>query len=294
MESNIADAKIGWIGTGLMGSRMAKRLLAEGKLHFVHNRTKEKARDLYDNGATWCESPQEVMQKADIVFTMLANPKAVTAVVDGDKGIAKSWGEPKIWVDVSTVDPDFSRGMHKKAKAAGVKMLDAPVAGSTTPAEKGMLTFLVGGDEALTEQVKPLLDLMGKNVWHMGEAGHGTAMKMSVNMMLAVNMAAYTEAVALAEKQGLDKLKVAQRISEMPVAAPFLSLKQEKLENHDYSPEFPLKWMMKDLRLAADSAYEKIPLPVAQATKELYASAFLQNMGEEDFSAIFKVFDQQD
>ncbi len=279
---------IGFIGMGIMGSRMASNLQKAGYDLIVHNRTKAKAQDLLDKGAVWASSPAETADKADIVFTMLANPDAVEASVFGDNGLLDGLSENSLWVDCSTVNPSYSKKLAKAAAEKGVRFLDAPVAGSKLPAEKGELVFLVGGEEEDLEEVRPMLEVMGKSVQYQGPHGSGISMKMLINLTLGQAMAAFSEAVTLGKAMGLDETKVVETLLNGATAAPFLQGKKDKILNDDYSAEFPLEHMQKDLHLVAQSAYENgVSLPVANMTKELYGLAKQNGKGELDFSAVY-------
>ena len=279
---------IGFIGMGIMGSRMAGNLQKAGYDLTVHNRTKEKAQDLLNKGAVWAASPAETAAKADIVFTMLANPDAVEASVFGDNGLLDGLSENSLWVDCSTVNPSYSKKLAKAAAEKGVRFLDAPVAGSKIPAENGELVFLVGGREEDLEEVRPMLEVMGKSVQYQGTHGSGISMKMLINLTLGQAMAAFSEAVTLGKAMGLDETKVVETLLNGATAAPFLQGKKDKILNDDYSAEFPLEHMQKDLHLVAQSAYENgVSLPVANMTKELYGLAKQTGKGELDFSAVY-------
>lgn len=276
---------------GIMGSRMAANLQRAGHELVVYNRTQAKADELVEQGAVRAHSVEDVAKQCRLVFTMLATPEAVEEVAVGPDGFLRALPGNSLWVDCSTVNPSFSQKMARLARKMGQRFLDAPVSGSLVPAEKGELIFLVGGDAADLEQVRELLDIMGKSVVHAGENGQGASMKIVINMLLAQAMVAFTESLRLGTALGVSEETLCQTLLNTPAAAPFLKLKQQKLLTRNFSPEFPLEWMHKDLHLASVTAYEQnIALPSLQATKELYAQAKQQGFGEEDLSAIYKVF----
>ncbi|MEB3101639.1 NAD(P)-dependent oxidoreductase [Ferviditalea candida] len=282
---------IGFIGLGIMGSRMARNLQKNGQSLVVYNRTKEKAGELLEHGAVWAGSPAEVSRQADIVFTMLAEPEAVKQAALGEQGFLKEMGNHGIWIDCSTVNPSFSREMAAEAGQRGVRFLDAPVAGTKIPAEKGELMFFVGGNQDDLEQVMPLLEMMGKVIRHVGENGAGTSLKMVVNLMLGQAMAAFSEAVALGERMGLSRDVLFSTLIGGPVAAPFLASKKDKIDQGRFDTEFPLQWMNKDLHLVTETAYELgLSLPLAGMTEDLYGMAKQQGLGREDFSAIYRLY----
>lgn len=280
---------IGFIGLGIMGSRMAENLVDHGSSLIVFNRTKEKAERLLEKGAKWANTPREVAEQADIVFTMLANPAVVETVALDEDGFLNHFAQGKLWVDCSTVDPMFTRRMAGEAAKRGIRFMDAPVAGSKGPAERGELVFLVGGQKGDLAEVQTLLEAMGKEISYQGEVSRGTSMKVLINLMLGQSMAAFAEAVSLGEAMGLDKEKVVNTLLNGATTAPFLKGKKDKVLNGDFSAEFPLEHLQKDLQLVSQSAYEhNVSLPVANVTKEIYALAKRYGMGNQDFSAIYQ------
>jgi 3-hydroxyisobutyrate dehydrogenase-like beta-hydroxyacid dehydrogenase len=280
--------KVGFIGLGIMGSRMAKNLQKEGIELVVHNRSKDKAQELLDKGATWADSPREVTEQANIFFTMLSNPDVVREVALGEDGLLTDIAKGKLWVDSSTVHPAFTKEMASMAKKAGVRFLDAPVAGSKIPAENGELVFHVGGDKNDLEEVHSMLLAMGKAVEHQGENGMGSSMKIVINLMLAQSMATFAEALAFGEALGFEQEHVMTTLLDGPTTAPFLSGKKEKLLSGNTDPEFPLEHMQKDIHLVAQTAFEiGISLPIANVTKEVYALAKQHGYSKKDMSAIY-------
>jgi 3-hydroxyisobutyrate dehydrogenase/glyoxylate/succinic semialdehyde reductase len=283
--------KIGFIGLGIMGSRMAANLQRKGHELVVYNRTRPKADPLIANGAVWAQTPADVAGQAAVVITMLAKPDAVaeTALL-GKYGFLHRLAANSLWIDCSTVNPSFSRLMAAEAKQRKVRFIDAPVAGSKGPAEQGQLIFFVGGENADVEEARPLFEAMGKAVFHVGGHGMGTAMKMVNNIILAQAMAAFSEAMVLGESLGIAREQLLNTLLSSPVVAPFLAFKRSKIEEGKFDPEFPLQWMHKDLQLAADTAYETgAVIPLANLTKEIYALAVKNGLGEQDFSAVYKV-----
>lgn len=283
--------KAGFIGLGIMGSRMAANLLKHGHEVVVFNRSKDKALPLLDRGASWAETPAELGTRVPVILTMLSKPDAVAEVsLLGKHAFLETLPPNSLWIDCSTVNPSFSRLMAAEAAARKVRFLDAPVAGSKGPAEQGQLLFYVGGSKADVDTARPLLDCMGKAVVHMGGSGMGSAMKMVNNIMLGQAMAAFSEALAFGEALGLSKQAIFDTLAASPVMAPFLNLKRKKFEEGDFSVEFPLQWMHKDLHLALETAYEAgVALPATGLTKELYGLAVRDGLAEEDFIAVYKV-----
>lgn len=280
---------IGFIGLGIMGSRMARNLLQAGYTVTVYNRSIEKAEPLKKYGASVANSPKATANSVDVLFSMLADPEAVKAMAYGPNGFLKGLPQQALWVDCSTVNPAFTREIADLATHQQIRFIDAPVAGSKAPAEHGELVFLVGGEETDVNAVRPTLEVMGKAVNHVGANGQGAAMKMVANLLLGNAMAAFSEAMSLGESLGISQEKLLNSLVDGPVTAPFIKGKQNKLEEEDYKPEFPLQWMHKDLQLVAQTAYEvNTPLLATNAVKEVYGQAKQAGKGEADFSALYE------
>jgi 3-hydroxyisobutyrate dehydrogenase-like beta-hydroxyacid dehydrogenase len=281
--------KIGFIGLGIMGSRMAANLQRHGHSLVVFNRTREKAEALVAAGAKWADTPAALALQAEAIFTMLAHPDAVEEAALGTDGFLRRPGRGKMWVDCSTVNPSFSRTMATEAKAQGVGFLGAPVTGSKGQAELAKLTFWVGGETSDLERCRPLLECMGNRIIHCGGPGTGASLKMVMNQLLGTTMAVFAEGLVLGESLGLSREVLFDAILGGPAAAPFLTAKRERIENGSYEPaDFPLRWLQKDLHLAAVSAYEAgAAMPLTNAAKEIYCLAIRDGRGSEDFSAIY-------
>ncbi|MCF8303548.1 MAG: NAD(P)-dependent oxidoreductase [Bacteroidales bacterium] len=285
--------KIGFIGLGIMGSRMAENLLKSGYELNIYNRTESKAKALIDQGAIWKDTPAEVAKSSEVLITMLANPEAVENTAFSENGFINHF-ENKLWMDSSTVNPTFTKKMVKEANLRNIRFVDAPVAGSLKPAQEGNLIFLVGGDKQDVNDLTPLMEIMGKKIVHAGQNSTGTSLKMVVNLMLAQSMLAFSEAVHLGTNLGIDRKFLMEFLANAAVTAPFLSGKVHKIADEDYFTEFPLKWMQKDLQLVAQSAYEtETALPSGNVAKELYQLAKSKGLADEDFSAIFKLLGKE-
>jgi 3-hydroxyisobutyrate dehydrogenase-like beta-hydroxyacid dehydrogenase len=281
--------KIGFIGLGIMGSRMAANLQKHGYDLVVFNRTRAKAQPLIDNGATFVESPAKVAEQVDVLFTMLAHPDAVEQAALGRNAFLSHLKPNALWVDCSSVNPSFSKKMAAEAARREVHFVDAPVTGSAPVAAEAKLVFWVGADEADLERIRPLLGCMGNKIIHAGGHGMGTSMKMVVNLLLGTGMAAFAEAMALGEGLGISRKMLFDSLLGMPAVAPFLALKREKIESGKYEAEFPLRWMQKDMHLAAVSAYEAgVAMPLTNITKEIYRLAMRGGHDTEDFSVIYE------
>ena len=281
--------KIGFIGLGIMGSRMAADLQKNGHALVLFNRTPAKAKSLVGPCGTLANSPATLAQQVDILFTMLANPAAVQESALDDNGFLDHLPANAIWVDCSSVNPSFSKRMAAEAARRNVRFVDAPVTGSAGPAAEAKLVFWVGADPTDLETIRPLLLCMGNRIVHVGGQGMGTSMKMVVNVLLGNAMAAFAEGIALGEGLGISRGVLFDSLLGTPAVAPFLASKREKIESGDYKAEFPLRWQQKDLHLAAVSAFDSgVAMPVTNATKELYRLAMMKGRALEDFSAIYE------
>ncbi len=280
--------KIGFIGLGIMGSRMADNLLAGGHELIVHNRTKDKAATLIDKGAKWADSYSSTADDTEVLITMLSTPETVREAALGPDGFISRLAKGSIWLNCSTVNPSFAMEMAKVAAKYGIIYIDGPVAGTKGPAEKGELVFLIGGDKDSVDRIGPLLDLMGKKTIFLGTAGNGSNMKMLINLLLAQSMLAFSEAMVLGEQMGLKSDTLFNVLLGVPVTAPFLSLVRAKMENNDYEANFPLQWIHKDIHLATLTAYEKgVSMPSLNIAKEIFSLANQNGYGTYDFSAIY-------
>src|SRR5947207_10101717 len=280
--------KIGFIGLGIMGSRMAANLQKHGYSLVVFNRTRDKAEPLLDRGAALADSPPKLAQQVDVLFTMLAHPDAVEQAALGANGFLNHLRPNALWVDCSSVNPSFSQKMAAETASRRLRFVDAPVTGSAPVAAEAKLTFWVGANEVDLEAIRSLLLCMGNKIVHAGGHGMGTSMKMVINLLLGNAMAAFAEAMALGEGLGLSQKVLFDSLLGSPTVAPFLALKREKIEDGNYEAEFPLQWMQKDLHLASVSAYESgVAMPLTNAAKELYRLAMREGHASEDFSAIY-------
>lgn len=280
--------KIGFIGLGIMGSRMAENIARVGYSLFVYNRTQSKTEELTFDNVYVKTSPAKVAAESDIVFTMLSTPDAVQEVALSEDGLIAGMSKGKVWVDCSTVNPSFSQQMAELCDSFGFNFLDAPVAGSLMPAQKGELVFFVGGKKGVFKYCDPLFKIMGKKSIHVGENGMGSALKMVNNQIMATSIYGFIEGLLLGEALGIDRGKIFDVLNGSPIAAPMIQMKRAKIENNDYSPEFPLQWLQKDLHLITNTAYENnVPLPATNVIKEIFALAKKAGLGEDDFTAIY-------
>lgn len=278
--------RIAFIGLGIMGSRMAMNLQKKGAQLSVYNRTAAAADAVVAAGATRAASPEAAVASADLVFSMLSRPEVIDQI---SSQFLPAMAKNALWVDCSTVNPSFAQQMHARAGAHGIRYMDAPVAGTLPQAEQAQLVFFAGGSEADFQQVAPYLEQMGKTARHVGAVSRASAFKILVNSLLAQSMASFAETVVLGMRLGFDQQFLLETLSQGAVAAPFLQFKANRLQAAEYSAQFPLELMRKDLQLLAQTAYEnQLSQPMAQTAANLYTDAEMADLGRADFSAVFK------
>ncbi|MEM7334978.1 MAG: NAD(P)-dependent oxidoreductase, partial [Chloroflexota bacterium] len=207
----------------------------------------------------------------------------------GTNGFLQHLKPDALWIDCSTLNPTFVKEISQHAQDNNIRYLEAPVAGTKPQAEAGSLIFFVGGHSGHMVEVDTYLQMMGQKSIHIGEVGKASSLKLVVNLMLATSMATFAEGIAFGEALGISQEQLFNVLIGGPVTPPYLASKRGKLEKQDYSPQFPLKWMHKDLQMVALAAYENdVPMPLAHATKELYAQAIKSGHGDQDLAAIYE------
>lgn len=282
--------KLGYIGLGVMGGRMAKRLLDAGHTVTGYNRTKSKAQWLLDAGMQWGETPRAVVEASDVIFSMVTNTKAVLAVTGGPEGVIAGLEPGKVYIDMSTVAPATSRELSAQVAAKGAHMLDAPVSGSVETLESGKLSIMVGGDETVFEQVKPILLHIGPKANYVGDNGLAVAMKIATNLSLAVQMLAFSEGVLLAEKSGIQRETAVEVLLNSVIASPMVKYRGPFVLGMPEEAWFNVNMMQKDMNLAQELGQQlDVPLPTTAATNEILTAARGMGMAEEDFAIIFEV-----
>jgi 2-hydroxy-3-oxopropionate reductase/glyoxylate/succinic semialdehyde reductase len=283
------SVRIGFLGLGIMGTAMARNLLRAGHEVMAWNRSEGPAQALAKDGATVAATPAEAAAFGGVVIAMLTGPEACEAVLFGPDGAAGSLGPGQTVVNMSTIAPAYAREAAQKVRATGADYVDAPVSGSKKPAEDGTLVILAGGREATIAAVEPVLLAMGKKVARCGEAGMGSTMKITVNVLLGAMAEALAETVRLGESLGLDRKALLDVIMAGPMANDLFRLKDPMLRADDYPPQFPAKHMAKDLRFAAEAAAEAgADTPTLAVLNGLYARLLDMGLGEADFAAVIK------
>jgi len=289
MKPLTADqVKLGFIGLGHMGSRIARRLLDHGYRLSVYDRDLAKVEELAQRGALVAGNALELAASADVILSCLTNDEAVQAVYEGRDGILHGARPGTVVLEMSTISPGSSRELHELGAKRGIEVLDVAISGSTPAAEQGTLTLLAGGNEELFRDAEPVFQAIAKQYFRLGGPGSGTAMKLVVNTLLGVGMQAIAEAVVLGEKAGLDRERLLEVLSKTAVVAPAHVGKLAKAASNDYSEQFPLRLMNKDFQLILDTAIqEKVAMPATESAFYVNADELGLNP-EEDFSAVIK------
>ena len=283
-------AEVGYVGLGVMGSAIVRRLLAAEHDITVWNRTREKAEPLLATGARWAGSPREVAEQSEVVFTMVTNTAAVRAVTEGPDGIIAGLAPGKVYVDMSTASPANTRDLAARVAEAGAQMLDAPVSGTSITVDQGKASIMVGGDADAFERVKPILDAIGPKVFHLGPSGSAVTIKIGINLSLAVQMLAFSEGVLLAEKSGIPRERAVEVMLASVIASPMVAYRGPLVLGHPDEVWFDCHMMQKDLNLALELGRElEVPLPTTAVTNELLTAANGMGIGERDFAVLFDV-----
>ena len=283
-------AKVGFVGLGVMGSRMANRLMQAGNSVTGYNRTHSKAAALIKTGMVWGDTPRAVAEASQVIFSMVTNTNALMECAEGPDGILAGLGPGKIYIDMSTVSPAASRELAKKVADCGANMLDAPVSGSVLTLEEGKLSIMVGGDDSVFEKAKPLLLQIGPKVTHVGENGLAVAMKIATNLSLAVQMLAFSEAVLLAEKSGIRREIAVEVLTNSVIASPMVKYRGPFVLKMPDEAWFSVNMMQKDMNLALELGQQlDVPLPTTAATNELLTAARSLGLAKQDFAILFEV-----
>jgi 2-hydroxy-3-oxopropionate reductase len=300
IKRNRADAplsggqmlKVGYIGLGLMGKPIAKNILKAGFPLVVHNRSREKVKELVQEGAVEAFSPAEVASQVDIVFTNLPDSPDVEKIVLGENGIIFGGKPGLIFVDNSTIKPAVARTIAISLAEKGILALDAPVSGGDIGAINGTLTIMVGGPSEALEKVRPIFEVMGKTITHIGDAGSGQIAKAANQIMVAAQMVAMGELLMFAQKSGADPVKVVEAIRGGAAQCWTLDVKPPRLFSSNRQPGFKASMQSKDLNIVMETAKEYgIPLPSCAIDQQLYQSMLQNNLGNLDNSAIISVFE---
>jgi 3-hydroxyisobutyrate dehydrogenase-like beta-hydroxyacid dehydrogenase len=284
---------IGFIGLGIMGQPMALNLLKAGHRLTVFNRTRSKTEALEKAGARVAENAAEAARDADVVMSIVSDTTAVEEVILGKGGALETIRRGAVLVDSSTVSPVVSRKLACHVAGKGAQMLDAPVTGSKHGAEKGELTFMIGGERATLDRVMPILKLLGKKHIYCGPNGSGLAAKLAQNAIQATMVEVFCEGFVLAAKAGVQPQTMFEIIQSSMARASLTDFKAPFIFKGDFTPYFPLKWMHKDLELAMEAAYaQNVVMPAAAAVKEVYGAAKAKGKGDQDYAAVITFLEE--
>ncbi|MBU3606733.1 2-hydroxy-3-oxopropionate reductase [Polynucleobacter sp. MWH-Creno-3A4] len=287
-----ATLKLGFVGLGIMGAPMAGHLVKAGHEVFIHTRSKVPA-DLANSSAIQCGSPQEVAEKADIIFTMVPDTTDVEKVLFGERGIASGLSKGKIVVDMSSISPIATKEFAKKINALACDYLDAPVSGGEVGAKNATLSIMVGGDDSVFERVKPIFELMGKNINLVGGNGDGQTAKVANQIIVALNIEAVAEALLFAAKAGADPAKVRQALMGGFASSKILEVHGERMVKRTFDPGFRIELHQKDLNLALNSARALgVSLPNTATAQELFNSCSAHGGKAWDHSAMVKALEK--
>src|ERR1700688_2061672 len=282
------QVKLGFIGLGNMGSRIAERLLDHGFQLAVYDLDSSKAKPIAAHGGIIAKNTIELARTADVILSCLTNDEAVLSVYSGPVGVFAGAKPGTIVLEMSTISPETSRQVHKLGAQRGIEVLDVAISGSTPAAEQGILTLLVGGNPDLFRPAEPIFQAIAKQYFLLGGPGSGTTMKLVVNTLLGLGMQAIAEAVVLGEKAGLDRKTLLEVLSKTALIAPAHLGKLAKIAINDYTPQFPLRLMNKDFELILNAAARnQVRMPATEAAFYVNSEE-LAGGDEEDFSAVLR------
>ena len=286
-------AKLGFVGLGVMGGEMVNRLLSKGHKVTGYNRTRSKAEWLIKKGMKWADSPRAVVMESDVIFSMVTNSAALGAIMNGLDGMLAAVTPGKLFVDISTVSPAFSREIANKIREKGGDMVDSPVSGSVITLQEGKLSVMVGGRKETFEKVKPLLLDIGPKVTHVGENGLALVMKIGTNLSLAVQMLAFCEGVLLAEKSGIARETAVDVLTHSVIASPMVQYRGPFVLKQPDEAWFNVNMMQKDMLLALELGRQlDVPMPTTSITNEFLTAARGMGLAEKDFAIVFDVLAQ--
>ncbi|HZY64375.1 MAG TPA: 2-hydroxy-3-oxopropionate reductase [Rubrobacteraceae bacterium] len=284
--------KVGFIGLGIMGGPMAKNLIDEGHELVLYNRTREKAEELAGDGAEVAGRPREAAERSDIIITMLPDSPQVEEVLTGEGGVFEGVREGTLIVDMSTISPVVTRELAQQAQERGASMLDAPVSGGDVGAQQGTLSIMAGGSEEDFGRAKPLFEVMGKTITHVGPVGAGQTAKACNQIIVALNIEALSEALVLGSKAGVDPAKILDALSGGLAGSAVMEAKREKMLGHDFDPGFRVELHHKDLGIALAAGREYgVSLPVTAILDQMLDSLKAKGRGDRDHSAILTLIE---
>jgi len=283
-------AKVGFIGLGIMGEPMCRNVLSKGHSVVVYNRTRSKMGPIVAAGAKPAGSLAELVQRSEVVITMVSDPAAVRDIVTAKTGLLCALTSGTTHIDMSTVSPETSREIAMMVRGTGAAYLEAPVLGSMQAAVAGALTILTGGDADLSTRMEPLLLAMGRRVIHIGDTGMAAHMKLIINQMMSTLLCVFSEAALTGIEAGIPAEKILEVIGYSGVACDALRMTgKDMLGERGFTPNFPLKHAFKDMRLAVEAGKAAgIPSAVTAAARDMYGQAWDKGYGDRDISAVIR------
>jgi 3-hydroxyisobutyrate dehydrogenase-like beta-hydroxyacid dehydrogenase len=289
----VATHRVGFIGLGIMGSRMAANLRRAGFELNVFNRTRARAEAwAVEHGGTVAESPRAAAEGADVVITMVVDGAQVEAMLLGPDGAAEGARDGALFLDMSTIAPADARRLAGVLRERGHGFIDAPVTGSAPKAESGTLTIMAGGSDEDMRAAQPLFDAMGETLVHAGDVGQGQAVKVLSNAVSAINCATLAQALVVGRREGVDLDALIAVMRSGSAGSTMLELKARPMLEHDFDPLFKLEHMLKDVRLCLDEAHRAgAGFPFAGLAGELYSAGIGRGLGDQDFAAVLEVFE---
>jgi 2-hydroxy-3-oxopropionate reductase len=284
---------VGFIGLGVMGDPMARNLLDAGHSLVVHSRSPEPVEALAEAGAETASSPREVGERADAVITMLPDSPAVESVVLGEDGVLAGVSEGDLLIDMSTIHPTVSLAVAEAAAERGVAALDAPVSGGDVGAQQGTLSIMVGGEADAFERARPLFEVLGKTIVHVGDAGAGQVVKACNQVVVAITIAAVSEALVLGSKAGVDPEQILDVLGGGMAANKVMEMRRSNFLEHDFTPGFRIDLHHKDLDIALGSGDEYgVPLPVTALVQQYLRALRAKGHGSEDHSGLIQLVEE--
>jgi 3-hydroxyisobutyrate dehydrogenase len=291
----MATMKVALLGLGSMGSGMARRILGGGFPLAVYNRSAERAEPLGAQGAFVAASPKEAAKDTDVIVCMVADDVASQNMWMGENGALAGAKRGAVLVDSSTLTGKWIHELSNAAKSKGCELLDAPVTGSKPQAAAGELSFLVGGDAAALQKARPVLEVMSKNIVHLGPLGSGVILKLINNFMCGVQLITVAEALSFIERSGLNREQALAMLMAGNPGSPFVKTMAQRMESGNYEPNFLLRLMAKDMRYAiAEAGRFSLELSSAAAALKVLEQAVSAGLGEKDLSSVVELFRQQD
>jgi 3-hydroxyisobutyrate dehydrogenase-like beta-hydroxyacid dehydrogenase len=286
-------ARLGFAGLGIMGSPMSRSLLRAGHQVAVWSHTTGKADRLAEEGATACRTPSDLARAAEVVFLCVGDTRMSRETILGVNGIAAGKSGQLTIVDCSTISPSASREIGTELKQHGIDFLDAPCSGSKAGAEGATLTFMVGGEQAIFDRIRPYLEIMGKQIYYCGAAGMGLQAKLSQNMILGGLLHSFNESFVLATKAGVPPELMLEIINNSAARSGMVSAKAPMVLARNFAPNFSAKWLEKDMSLMLESAAEQhMPAPVTALSREMLRAAIASGYGEDDFCGSIRVLEK--